>query len=581
MEYSISKISILSIDEIQSLNSHDIYTTDDLIAKVYSFDLRENLAVECNIDIQKMNSIVSIADLVRVKGLGIERATAIHTLFDIHTVRDFNVFASDESNVDEVCKSLKLSSKLFQKIAENASKINNHVFFNSINDNEINKNFLHNIESQRLIKKAFSRKYNKWILLFLVSAVSIIFIVEMINWWPKIKLMDENLNGQFGINDNYFSTIYFTLGGSLIIFGVAILFALWVYLRFVQGLPEFISQKFTLHWVFNSPYQKEAYLNYKLNKVTRSLTKMMLPATILVGVGMAIFVAIAFLVEYEMLFHYLYIPVIVLFVFLFFVVYKRNWKSWSQIKEPSAISTKKRLMFVSTIEMTLTLFLVIASFYLLFKPAYYGSIKTIVFINQRVAKANIEKLTYELNKNEIPVEGKVLCLEKANELNTRIITLFTEWLSLEESFKGTDFLKFISALSLVGILGLCISFLMPYIVLNGLRNTSLFLLAIMLSILLSEVLSRQSDTYFFIRSGSVGYYIFIFAMSLLVMAFVDTLYDIFSKRTICKNCKFEITDHVRFCPNCGISLQNNPVIPNQKIKGINSTEAPSTLNTQS
>jgi len=307
--------------------------------------------------------------------------------------------------------------------------------------------------------------------------------------------------------------------------------------------------------LFKTAHQKNEYINYRLDIVNQSLLKSIKPSVFLIGVLMAVYLLIAANYQVEQALYIMRIPTIIAFVLIFYYIFTSLWKSLDLIKDTSYSSIKRRIIFSNSIGVIIFFFIIFVSFIVLFKPAFYGSEQLALILSERVKVSQIELMKSVLDLKDGANVDEHEILITLSSFYDHFRSLTQPYNSAFGFFYTPNLYNLISLLSILLMVALAISFLITHIKLYSLRNAILLIIAIGLSIFLNEFISRQSETIFFIKVGSAGYFVFLFSMSLLIMTYIDTLFEIFSRKTICSNCKFEIADKANFCPHCGINIE--------------------------
>lgn len=555
MSYTILKIPTFLNSEINKLNKAGIFTSEDLIDKGYSEKKRIRLSVQTSIDLSKIRNAVYISDLIRIKGIGIRRASdlLIHSIF---TVSDLSKFKDDPEKYEQLTNSLKISQSELSSIISYAAKLRPQVYKLQTTQEEIDKRFKDNLQKDRDVKELFYKKMRKYFMLILSVGIVSLIVINSILIYGKAKEIDLEMTKQFGIDSEFFMNFYKIVFWQTLILAAFILLIFYVYLKFIINTQDKISQKLLIPLVIRNKVHRVEYIKLKMNRINKSQYK-----------GFEINLFLFLLLVAGSIVLYLIKPewinwgnadiiIIIFLVILFINVFRVQFKSWSGSKAPLIKTIKKRVFLITSIEISLTTIITFLTVFLVFLPLFKFIVqKEIEFVNHTRSKEikNLELALFTSNQSEIYKKDAIIHFDS---LYVNLANIYNSWIDFDEFKDGDDFFKYTSIVLFFGVISISFVFLIPYVVINGYRNAGLFILSILVSLILSEQITSNSKYLFLIKVNSTGYYILLFSFTLLIVTFSDIFTEMFSKKVNCENCSYQLDDNVNFCPNCGIKIES-------------------------
>ncbi|TLX72835.1 DUF4332 domain-containing protein [Labilibacter sediminis] len=558
MKYQIKNIGFIDGDNLNKLKSVNILNTDNLLDKANTESKRTALNIKTGISLNEIEHLVSVSDLVRIKGVAIKTANELINSCKLKTVQEiaqFNIINTsndiDKANkYEKKIKNYSIPRKRFLEIAEEAAELKPRLIFeDTFEKNKIQKKFIAEIDKQ--INTSIKWEIKTLLILFslilvLVSSLTAVYFIPI---YLKYEHIDQLLLKHYGsklIMPAFWLRILNLFGDVAIVLLFIVLFIL------LWKIVERKIKKLSYIFFFKENTFKSVYIQLDFQKLVNNIKKSNKQLLIASCLFIASIVTI-FVIDKTASIDSLKIPFIVFLLFLIVLLYYKTYKFYNKLNklQTSFKEVYQRIQFITQIHNLFSLILLLLALNVVI-PLAFDSIN--LFEKEVIIKTSNEKFLDALQKVNIHDA-------KQEESVTKMLRNFYSFSSTLNSDNGIESVKLlfqdhqdilISVFWAI-IVALILSFSIPYFKFSGFRSGVTFILVICVSMFTSSLLSNNIGHWLFIEDS-----IYMKSLTVIVFSFwfailFDWLYNLLSyNKKECPNCGNLMERHFKYCPKCGL-----------------------------
>ena len=571
MKYPLSSFEFVSTQEVEKLEALGILNTDDLMNHGAKPKDREILAEQTGIELERIELLVSVSDLVRIKGVGKKYAFLFAKYGNIKSVQGLVNRTGEQHTGDKEKALIKFIDQIksnstsdrtptkneLLEIVEEAIELKPRI---EISKNpvkwKIEKEFTNKLEEIIRNKYSFESKSTFYIfgLLSLASLIGIAFTYYPIYF--NYKRTNDFLTATLNVKMNFVLSAFWLQIFDLLGHVLIILLFIMLFLMLWQ-----VSSKYQIRFCyknfFRSTPTKKAFLEYDYLNITKRFKRngwiLMLLSLTFVAVIIISVMKYGFDKGIEI---FKYASGIFLLLLLV-VLYTLEWKHYNSVKYISLAlkELNKRIQLASHINVLYSIIILIVALNFIIPL----SLKTSVLYNENVihslAKSKKDKVLAELKT----LEGRNYDQDVISNLNIILSQYYLERLKspvhgkykLNTFFTGFDNVQM--SIMWVLLVGLALSFSIPYFHFSGFKTGITFLVIILFSIGVNVIVEKNFPNWFLVENSPVMRFLFIFVFTFWFAILFDWLYNIITfKKVECPNCNNLVEKHYKFCPYCGL-----------------------------
>lgn len=588
MHYPLNVFKTISVTQLQKLQAIAISDTDTLLNQAALPADREFLARRSGLKPEEITHLASIADLVRIKGIGPRIAEVLVESGLIGNVQTFleatralevtgtryNRLAESSTTQDAVTDLVKQLKSRLQSQGKHNSFPNAHRLIESAEEAlelkprlvlaapDDNVAFREKLFAVWKDESRFSWKTNRWWLLslFLIFTITVLvgIYIRYENFNVPIQTPLDARFDQFLRDTNIYLLVDF-----FVIFGVLLLTLGTVYLCWRVYL--YLTSTYLKIWLFNARIYQETY-----DAIQSDLEKEK-GAT---WIAMIIFCLMAALLMFEVarfagdsqkvislvgsqltLFMTLLGAVVCIPTLLKLIEFRRKVVSETAIRR---FIIHRIVMMIALPGVTLlaTRFMVPMTFQL-HTGIMENLVMPYVLENAVQTRAYIENYPTDNAVDEFAKEYYLLFMDDWDEPHAKKFLLFISPQDLE----FLDQLLQAGSRAILALVGVAILFLfiLPYLIYGGIGKGIFYILLLWIAQLLDTFLQNSSPTWFHVPPNPVSTAIIIGVCLLSSALFFDWLYDFFTDQPkFCPACGQELATEDLYCTHCGMVVSEVP-----------------------
>lgn len=591
MNYDLKLFDTIAKEQLQKLEAIGILNTDALLSKaVLPFD-RDVLAGKAGLRPDEITRLASLADLVRIKGVGPQMADVLVESGLVGNVQQFlDIMRVQEANTShptyqQLSRSLivKTAAAIFiQNLSTCEKRVQNSRFIpskrqliNAVEEamelkprlvlqvRDDNSEFRRKVLKKWQDEQKFVGKTNVWWVLVFIGIVATLFLAFSFMRYQNmvvavINPMDDAYN-QFIYTTNVYLGLDF-----LIIFTILAFFMGLVYLCWRIYLYLAVTQLKLL--LFNAKVYQETYeaVQPDPEKEKKSSWLMIVVFAILaLWFGYEVFKTAASIEDLlQIVNERVFVFGILLGVVATFPMLLRLINFRRDALNENGV--QRYIIYLITLVSALPVIVFLATQVAI--PVSFQTHDLIfeellmprIHANMTATREYIESYQAEDEITKWYQQSYLIEIDQWNDKNTRELLAF----NTPDSIKMFNLFSQTFRRAILGLVAVAVMmlFIFPYLIYGGLGKGIFFILLLSISFFLDNFLQAQSPTWFSSESSPVAATVIIAICLLASALFFDWLYDyITSQPKFCPACSQELDKDDLFCKYCGLVQTRMPV----------------------
>ena len=528
---------------------------------------RKTLADKVKVNDEELINWAGMADLVRVKGIGLILAelmvasgVAGNVQGLVEAMRNPDAARNTlKAYIQENNKSSYLPSrKQLLSISEEAAELRPKLLLGTL---ESNNSFQKYIISREKEERSHSRRISLSIIGFLLLAIGILYGLSRVylNNWINGKIIPGDPLNQLSVE---ITQIMFGVSNSSLLLIVGILFAFLISLYFIYDRISYFLDTRVVLWLFNHPGHRKFYRAIKSIDLSKQVRGIWWAVGIFAVLALVLVLYAYQLIRLDVSLDALtqrLSPLVIGGGILLGVVTSLPILRFyfKEFKEKNDHPSVQRIM-IYYLSKVLSIPLMVVLLTQIAMPVSFGLHREL-YLDLIAPRARQELL----RKRDEIVKLEIVSPSEESRREQLLLVLDDEILAKLNSFgtvisaEDTSIVDIYipAALNMVvwtALTAYVLLFVFPYLILDGWKRGIFYILILAISFNLENILSKYSPSWFMLKERSTSSLLmiafFIFANAL----FFDWLFDVLTeKKKICPSCGTSLPKESFFCSHCG------------------------------